>query len=124
MRDDIAIVKFLQTLHDRINDMDDNSYDNTIIQFFETPHDNATLTAYFQTFVNGSSIPSNPDETIKLTAQMTPNVANPSTFTWGGYSADGLTLYNAGWYWGYGGKWFGAGDYILTLQPVISINGR
>jgi hypothetical protein len=104
MRDDLAIVKFLQTLHDRLDDLDDNSYDNTTIQFFESPHDSATLTAYMQTFVNGASIPSNPNETVKLTAQMTPNVADPSTFTYGGYDSNG-NLWSAGWYWGYGGVW-------------------
>lgn len=118
MRDTFALVQLLKTLHDRQDDSDDNSFDNTIIQFFQAPHDTTTLTALIQTFINGATITVNPAETASLTASITPTLTNPSTLTWGGYDGSG-TYHNAGWSWGYGGRWAGTTDYTLTLHPLI-----
>lgn len=115
MRDDLSIIKFLQSLHDRIEDTDDSSFDNTIIQFFEAPHDNATLTAQILAYVNGANIPMSPQDNETLTALINARVTDPATLTWGGY--DGSNVYwNAGWAWGYGGAYKG-------YQSALSFDG-
>jgi hypothetical protein len=80
-RNDAILVQLLKTLHDRINDLDDNSYDNTVIQYFEVPYDNA----YLATQVSSLN-------------------TTPGTFTWGGYDQNN-TYWSPNWYWGYGGQY-------------------
>ncbi|MCZ8512398.1 hypothetical protein O9H85_08120 [Paenibacillus filicis] len=104
MRDDSSIIKLLETLHNRFDDFDENSYDNTMIQYFSSPHDTATLTTMLQTYLNGTSITTSPSETTTMNASITPNVTDPSTLTWGGYDTNGV-FHNAGWSWGVGGTW-------------------
>ncbi len=103
MRDDLSIIKFLESLHSQNSDSDDSSFDNTVIQFFEAPHDNETLTALILAYVNGLNIPMTANDTETLTALINARTVNPSTLTWGGYV--GATYYNAGWAWGYGGRY-------------------
>ena len=80
MRSDLSLLSFLSQLNRQQDLMDNNSPDNTLIQFFESPQEPTTLTA-------------------SVSAVTT----NPANLTWGGVV--GGTTYSAGWYWGYGGKW-------------------
>ncbi|UJF36626.1 LamG domain-containing protein [Paenibacillus hexagrammi] len=85
MRDDTVLIQILKSLYDRPNEDDDNTYENTLIQFFDAPHDTGLLTSFVSTKIALEKLYSNLSESVTFTATAMPTVTNPDTLTWGGY---------------------------------------
>lgn len=87
---DLFMVQMLKTLHDRLNDMDDSSYDNTVLQFFAAPYDKTTFNDIINTWVQPSSIQENvsniasfADSTARATLQTSDIYYGSPNWFWG-----------------------------------------
>ncbi|WP_407310500.1 hypothetical protein [Desulfosporosinus sp. SB140] len=89
---DQFMVQMLKSLHGRLDDMDDSSFDNTVLQFFASPYDKATVTDIINTWVQPSSIQENISKIVTLTDIISSATMVDSDIYWG----------SPNWSWGSG----------------------
>lgn len=104
MRDDTILIQLLKTLYDRQNEDDENTGENTLIQYFEAPHDATKVSGWVQVYTAIAALQTVLNEQIKITAGASSSIISPNSLRWAGYDSNGKYA-DAGWNWDYGGVW-------------------